>query len=127
MRHYPGMEQLAEIAAWHHNFENVPVEQEAYPAAVTALRIAVNQCLHLADMFEALVSGFRSYKGRFHPLVALPIVAREAKKHSIKQGFIQAFVQDQVAHLTLLQKEALADAPPPLIAAQRSIEELCAA
>ncbi len=122
LRHYPGMEQLAEIAAWHHNFKNVPVEQEAYPAASTALRIAVNQCLHLADMFEALVSGFRSYKGRFHPLVALPIVAREAEKHSIDTGFIRAFVQDRVAHL-----KAWCDSPPPLIAAQRSIEELCAA
>ncbi len=96
LHRYPGMETVAEIAAWHHSCNEVPIDAMPYPIETSALRIAVTQCLHLADTLQALVSGFRSYKGMFHPLIALAIIIRDTKSHHLDRGLTRAFVRDQL-------------------------------
>lgn len=120
LQHHPEMGSIAEIAAWHHNCQERPIETEVYPAALSALRIAVNQCIHVADIFEALVSGYRSYKGRFHPLMALQIIVRDTEKHSIDPNLTRAFVKDWLASDTTPVND------PSLIEAHGMLEEFCA-
>lgn len=95
---YPDMGQVAEIAAWHHPSRTKTIDSERYPIATSALRIAVMQCLYLADTFEALMSGFRTYKGRFDLCDALGIIVQETERHAIDPALTRAFVTDQLHH-----------------------------
>ncbi len=99
LHRHTGMETVALSAAWHHSCHEIPINAIPYPVETSALRIAVTQCLHLADTLQALISGFRSYKGTFHPLIALAIIIRDTKSHHLDRGLTKAFVQDQLQQL----------------------------
>lgn len=116
LRRHPGMEMIAEIAAWHHSCHEIPIEALPYPVEVSALRIAVTQCLHLADTLQALISGFRSYKGMFHPLIALAIIIRDTKSHHLDRGLTKAFVQDQLRQFSRSAASVPANDPDLLMA-----------
>lgn len=121
--HHPNMRQVAEIAAWHHPSRTQPIGAEIYPVAVSALRIAIMQCLHLADTFEALLSGFRTYKGRFELYTALQIIIHETERCAIDPGLTRAFVTDQLSHSAMASRSIPVDGPPKQ--AQQAVEQFC--
>lgn len=70
----------SDIASHHHDYEHRPIRSERYPTEVSAVRLGFElSILRSMDVYEALTSENRSYKGAYHPLIALEILVREAE------------------------------------------------
>lgn len=70
----------SDIASHHHDYEHRPIRAERYPTEVSAVRLGFElSILRSMDVYEALTSENRSYKGAYHPLIALEILVREAE------------------------------------------------
>jgi hypothetical protein len=104
---HEGMQEVAEIAAWHHCGAGRPLDTLGFPIETSALRMAAIQCLHMADVLQALVSGFRSYTGKYSPLVALAIIIRDANAHhAMDAGLTRAFIADQFERVSRFEQAA---------------------
>ncbi len=103
----------SDIASHHHDYEHRPIRSERYPTEVSAVRLGFElSILRSMDVYEALTSENRSYKGAYHPLIALEILVREAEIDFTEPELTRYVVRDLYKKEQARSDDHFANLPP---------------